>query len=86
MILSGLDGISNNLTLRDEISYPLDANDELLPSSLNESLNNLEKDDFFSDNVGKELITAYIAIKRSDLEFFKDKTIEDELEFTYHRS
>ena len=88
ILLSGLDGISHNLSLRDEMSLDDSNNDgdNYIPSTLDESLNILEKDNFFMDNVGKELITAYIAVKRSELDFFKDKTIDDELEFTFHRS
>ena len=81
-ILKGLDCFSHNLTLRDA----LDSKNELLSSSLTESQDKLENDDWFLDNVGKELITAYIALKRAELEFFKDKTIEDKVEFAYSHS
>ncbi|HKV00998.1 MAG TPA: glutamine synthetase, partial [Ktedonobacteraceae bacterium] len=49
-----------------------------LPTSLDEALDELERDDVLKEALGPLLATSYIAVKRNEAAFFKDKTPEEE--------
>jgi len=49
-----------------------------LPTSLSEALDELEHDDVLTEALGPLLATSYIAVKRSEVDFFKDKSAEEE--------
>ena len=49
-----------------------------LPTSLDEALDALERDQVLLDALGPLLSTAYIAVKRAEAAFFKEKTPEEE--------
>lgn len=49
----------------------------LLPSTLEEAIAALERDAMFVEAVGGRLLDAYCAIKRSEIEFFKEREQEE---------
>ena len=49
-----------------------------LPTSLDEALNELERDQVLLDALGSLLTTSYITVKRNEAAFFKDKSPEEE--------
>lgn len=49
-----------------------------LPTSLDEALDELERDEVLTEAMGPLLASSYIAVKRSESEFFKDRTPEEE--------
>ena len=49
-----------------------------LPTSLNEALDELERDEVLTEAMGPLLARSYIAVKRSESEFFEDRTPEEE--------
>ena len=49
-----------------------------LPTSLDEALDELERDEVLTEALGSLLSTSYIAVKRDESAFFKDKTPEEE--------
>ena len=49
-----------------------------LPTSLDEALDELERDEMLKEALGPLLATSYIAVKRNEAAFFKDKTQEEE--------
>jgi len=81
IIFSGLHGISNNLILRSMNSF-----ENKLPETLNESLDLLEQNVDFKNLLGCEFIQAYVAVKKNEVEFFKNMTLGDELAFFYNRA
>ncbi|MBI3079274.1 MAG: glutamine synthetase [Deltaproteobacteria bacterium] len=54
-----------------------------LPTSLEEALDELERDDLLCQALGEVLAGEYVAVKRSEVRGFKDKPVEFELE--HHR-
>jgi glutamine synthetase len=48
-----------------------------LPESLSEALNELERDAVLMEALGPKHAAAYLAVKRSEVDFFKDKTPEE---------
>ncbi len=48
-----------------------------LPESLDEALDVLEDDPVLQEALGPMLATSYVAVKRSEIDFFKDKTPEE---------
>jgi glutamine synthetase len=48
-----------------------------LPASLDEALNALEQDDVLQEALGSLLAKSYVAVKRSEIDFFKEKTPEE---------
>ena len=87
LLAAGLDGIDNKIDPGDpqEID-PGNYSDEerikrgirRLPTSLDEALDELEKDEILREALGPLLSTSYIAVKRAEAAFFKDKTPEEE--------
>ncbi len=49
-----------------------------LPTSLDEALDELERDEMLKEALGPLLATSYIAVKRNEIAFFKDKNQEEE--------
>lgn len=49
-----------------------------LPTTLSEALDELEHDTVLTEALGPLLATSYIAVKRNEIEFFKEKTPEEE--------
>jgi glutamine synthetase len=75
IIAAGLDGIERQLTATDPINTNFfilspEQIDEMgvarLPENLGEAINELEKDSFFAETLGKELIQSFVAIKRDE--------------------
>src|SRR5437016_2722145 len=87
LLAAGLDGIQLRIDPGDpqEID-PGNYSDEereqrgirRLPTSLDEALDELERDDVLKEALGPLLASSYIAVKRNELAFFKDKTPEEE--------
>src|SRR2546421_1365900 len=87
LLAAGLDGIQQRIDPGDpqEID-PGNYSDEereqrgirRLPTSLDEALDELERDDVLKEALGPLLASSYIAVKRNELAFFKDKTPEEE--------
>jgi glutamine synthetase len=87
IIAAGLDGIEKSLDPGEpqEID-PGNYSDEerkqrgirRLPTSLDEALDELERDQVLLDALGPLLATSYIAVKRNEAAFFKDKSPEEE--------
>src|SRR2546421_791948 len=87
LIAAGLDGIKNRIDPGEpqEID-PGNYSDEererrgirRLPTSLDEALDELERDTVLVEALGPLLATSYIAVKRSEAAFFKDRSAEEE--------
>ena len=86
-IAAGLDGILNQIDPGEPQDIdPGNYSDEereqrgirLLPTSLDEAVDELESDQVLTDALGPLLARSYIAVKRAELDFFKDKTPEEE--------
>jgi len=87
LIAAGLDGIVHQIDpgAPQEID-PGNYSDEererrgirRLPTSLDEALDELERDEVLTEAMGPLLASSYIAVKRSESEFFKDRTPEEE--------
>jgi glutamine synthetase len=87
LIAAGLDGIEQSIDPGEpqEID-PGNYSDEerkhrgirRLPTSLDEALDELERDQVLLDALGPLLATSYIAVKRNEAAFFKDKSPEEE--------
>ena len=87
LLAAGLDGIENKIDPGDpqEID-PGNYSDEertrrgirRLPTSLDEALDELEHDDVLKEALGPLLATSYVAVKRNEAAFFKEKTPEEE--------
>jgi len=87
LIAAGLDGIKNRIDPGEpqEID-PGNYSDEererrgirRLPTSLDEALDELERDTVLVEALGPLLATSYVAVKRNEAAFFKDKSAEEE--------
>ena len=49
-----------------------------LPTSLDEALDELERDEVLKQALGSLLANSYIAVKRNEAAFFKEKNPEEE--------
>jgi glutamine synthetase len=87
LIAAGLDGIQNhtdpgNPQEIDPGNYSDAEREQLgirrLPTTLDEALDELERDQVLLDALGPLLASSYIAVKRNESAFFKDKTPEEE--------
>lgn len=86
ILAAGLDGIEQHLdpgepAVLDPGNYS-DAERERrgiprLPESLDEALDALERDPFLLKALGPMLATSYLAVKRSEIDFFRDKTPQE---------
>lgn len=86
ILACGLDGIVQDLRLRraqreqQKESWDMQGKQVELPSSLQESLVCLSKDDFLSRKVmGPELSKAYRAVRKATVKKFADLTLEEEV-------
>ena len=87
LLAAGLDGIANRIDPGEpqEID-PGNYSDEerqqrgirRLPTTLDEALDELERDDVLTNALGPLLASSYIAVKRAESAFFKDKSPEEE--------
>jgi glutamine synthetase len=86
IIAAGLDGIEKQINPGEPASIdPGNYSDEerermgirRLPTSLDESLDELSHDQVLLDALGPKLAEAYLAVKHSEIDFFKDKTAEE---------
>jgi len=81
VIASGLDGLRNNLPLPDPVNVdPATQQCLKMPSSLTDALRNLEADKVLLNCLGDRLTKAYLAVKRSEDMFFRDKSAEQTVE------
>ncbi len=87
LLAAGLDGVKNRIDpgAPEEID-PGNYSDEereqrgirRLPTSLDEALDELERDSVLTEALGPLLASSYIAVKRNESTFFKEKTAEEE--------
>lgn len=87
LIAAGLDGIKNRIDPGEaqEID-PGNYSDQereqrgirRLPTTLDEAIDELERDSVLTEALGPLLTTSYIAVKRNEAAFFKEKTPEEE--------
>ncbi len=86
IIAAGLDGIEQQIDPGEPQSIdPGNHSDEererlgisRLPTTLNEALDALERDRVLMEALGPMLSAAYLAVKRNEIDFFKDKTPEE---------
>ena len=87
LLAAGLDGIERRIDPGEpEQIDPGNYSDEereqrgirRLPTSLSEAIDELERDDVLTEALGPLLATSYIAVKRSEVDYFKDKSAEEE--------
>jgi len=87
LLTAGLDGIKNNIDPGqpqeiDPGNYSDEEREKLgirrLPTSLDEALDELERDTVLMEALGPLLSSSYIAVKRNEAAFFKEKTAEEE--------
>jgi len=87
LIAAGLDGIKNQVDPGEpEEIDPGNYSDEererrgirRLPTSLDEAIDELEQDQVLMEALGPLLASSYIAVKRNESVFFKEKSPEEE--------
>jgi glutamine synthetase len=87
LIAAGLDGIQNQIDPGepqeiDPGNYSDTEREQRgirrLPTTLDEALDELEQDSVLKEALGPLLTTSYIAVKRNESAFFKEKTSEEE--------
>ncbi len=87
LIAAGLDGIKNQIEPGEPAEIdPGNYSDEerdrrgirRLPTTLDEALDELERDQVLLEALGPLLASSYIAVKRNESAFFKDKSAEEE--------
>ncbi len=88
LIAAGLDGLARHIDPGapqqiDPGNYTDEEREQLgirrLPASLDEALDALQQDKVLLDALGPLLATSYIAVKRNEAAFFKDKSPEEEV-------
>lgn len=86
LLAAGMDGIANEIEPGEPLYVDPGTLDEheraaqnikSLPTSLDEALNELEQDKVLMETLGPILAPAYLAIKRSEIAYFQDKTPEE---------
>ncbi len=86
LLAAGLDGITKQIDPGDPIQIdPGNYSEEerarrgirRLPETLGEALDELEHDAVLTEALGPLLTTSYLAVKQSEIDFFKDKTPEE---------
>jgi glutamine synthetase len=87
LLAAGLDGVQKSIDPGEPQEVdPGNYSDEererrgirLLPTSLDEALDEFERDEVLKEALGPLLATSYIAVKRNEAAFFRDKTPEEE--------
>jgi glutamine synthetase len=56
-----------------------------LPTSLDEALDELERDEVLKEALGPLLATSYIAVKRNEAAFFKDRPLEEDFRQHFYK-
>ena len=80
ILLVGLDGVSRCLDLRLPASTAKNATEgEKLPHSLNDALTNLENDQVLVNAIGPEMIKAYCALKKAEINHGENNTIQEDV-------
>lgn len=78
---SGLEGISKEYTLRPSLKNASPGSTEVLPCSYDASLSCLEADLFLTEQImGKELLQAFLAVRRAEVMQSSTMTLEQEAE------
>ena len=86
LLAAGLDGINNQIDPGEPSEIdPANFSDEererrgirRFPTSLDEALDELERDQVLIEALGPDLSRAYLSVKRSEIDFFKEKTPEE---------
>jgi glutamine synthetase len=94
LIAAGLDGVSRHVDPGEPaLTDPGDLDDtELrrrgirrLPDSLDEALNNLERDDLLMDALGPTLAGSFLAVKRSEYRAFAAEDVAFEIRHHFHK-
>lgn len=85
VLAAGLHGISNNMKLRPSGSSG-DDDFPQLPQSFEASLSALESDALLQGVLGKELSTAYIALRRNEIEHYSAMSLDDEVAEAYNNA
>lgn len=93
LIAAGMDGVNRKLTGPEPISQDVFVMTEserqgmgimMLPASLGEALDCLEKDDVIKEAIGSELVETFISLKRQEWEEYCREAVTDWEWFTYH--
>jgi len=93
-IAAGLDGLRQALELARPVQVdPADIEEterqergiDLLPQSLGESIEHLEKDEVLLEALGADFATAYLAVRRMEWEAMKEWDLEKEVELLIER-
>ena len=94
LFAAGLDGIQNKINPGepqeiDPGNYSDEERERLgihrLPTSLDEALDELERDKVLKEALGSLLAKSYITVKRNEAAFFKDKTQEEEFRQHFYK-
>lgn len=87
VIAAGIDGVTQEMELErpvqedpGNILQGKDYKIKILPSRLENAIEELEKDEIIMDAMGKELSKAYIAVKKAEIEYLKNFNLEKEVE------
>ncbi len=94
VITAGLDGVARRLDPGEPmLTDPGDLDDaelkrrgiQRLPDSLEQALDNLERDELLMDALGPMLAGSYLAVKRSEYRAFAAESVEFEIRHHFHR-
>jgi len=81
VLAAGMDGMKSGKKLRPMMS---DCETEPLPENLQDSLDSLKKNDILLSILGKELSTAYVAVREFEVQ--NEKTLEEEVLGAFNKS
>jgi glutamine synthetase len=93
-IAAGLDGVRRKLPLPEPVGTdPGDLPEEVqqakgierLPQRLETAIAHLQDDDLLLKALGSDLAKAFLAVRTAEWEFFKDKTLDDEVKLLLER-
>lgn len=87
ILFAGMDGISQNMKLRPSNDNSNDGNNrnESLPITLEDSLDCLSNDSLLCELLGEKLATSYVAIKKAEGKYAKEKALLQEIQDTINR-
>ena len=94
LIAAGLDGVTRRLDPgAPALTDPGDMSEEelrqrgirRLPATLDEALDNLERDDLLLEALGPTLARSYLAVKRSEYRAFAAEDVEFEIKHHFHK-
>lgn len=87
VIIAGLDGIENKLTLRNALSNMKHNGEvEKLPLTITESLDLLEASKVMNNCIPGEIMEGYLAIRRSEAQYAQSLSLDDELRIALERA